>query len=219
MRNEPVTADKVTIESTMEYKNTPVLHYKIEYPVFHHSHLQPILDYINHWYQSMAMGLQKNYETVLYQSAIDLYNDTTNNHFPFHMYEAVSQYEIPYNQNSMISLYFDHYIYSGGAHGNTERRSETWDISNGQRISLFQYAKDPADYQAEILNNIQKQIAHQIELGEGMYFDEYPQLIYQYFDPESFYLTPEGITIYYQQYEIAPYASGIPSFLISQPPL
>jgi len=214
MKNEPVTADKITIESTMNYKGSPVLHYRIEYPRFHDSGCQPALDYINEWYRKLAVDLQKRYETELYREAADLYDYTVQNQFPFHMYEAVFTYEIPYNQDGVISLYHDQYIYSGGAHGGTERRSETWDVSTGYRITLLQYAKDPIGTRAVILNSIREQIAAQLEEGEGMYFEDYPQLIAEYFNPESFYLTPEGTVIYYQQYEIAPYASGIPTFVI-----
>ncbi|MFU2363539.1 MAG: RsiV family protein, partial [Clostridiales bacterium] len=31
---------------------------------------------------------------------------------------------------------------------------------------------------------------------------------------DSYYLTPKGIVIYFQQYDIAPYSSGLPEFLI-----
>ena len=34
------------------------------------------------------------------------------------------------------------------------------------------------------------------------------------FHPGNFFLVPDGIIIYYQQYDIAPYAAGIPEFLI-----
>ncbi len=217
MKSEPVTVNKVIIESNMNYQNTPVLHYKIEYPQFKDSLYQNELNIINEWYGDNAEALQKNYETELYQQAIELYESSKENGFPFHMYEAVSVYEVTYNQNDLLSLYFDNYIYSGGAHGGTVRRSDTWNIKNGRRISLFQFTNNPVAFQTELLNNIREQIALQIEKGEGMYFEDYPQLIIKNFNPESYYLTPNGLVIYYQQYEIAPYASGIPEFYIREP--
>lgn len=48
----------------------------------------------------------------------------------------------------------------------------------------------------------------------GVYFDDYRKLIAQYFNEEQYYLTPQGVAIYYQQYEIAPYSTGIVVFTV-----
>ena len=42
----------------------------------------------------------------------------------------------------------------------------------------------------------------------------YEKNVEQYFNPEHFYLKPAGLVVYFQQYEIAPYSSGIPEFTI-----
>lgn len=214
MNNEPVTVCKMIIEETMKYKDEPVLHIRIEYPQFRHSAYQSELDRINEWYRIQAKELQRKYETELYREAAELYDYSSINQFPFHMYDAVSTYEITYNMNDVLSLYYDHYTYTGGAHGNTKRLSDTWNLATGCPIGMFQYTADPIRFQSEILDNIKKQIEQQIKNGENSYFDDYPTLIVEHFDPRSFYLTPQGIVIYYQQYDIAPYASGIPEFLI-----
>lgn len=214
MENEPVTVNKVTIESTMNYKDIPVLHYKIEYPQFIQPYYENTLSCINRWYQKMAADLQNKYETINYKEAVDQYEYMISNQFPFHMHEALSVYEITYNQCGVISLYYDHYIYTGGAHGSTKRVSSTWDIKRGCRISLFQCTMDPIGYKAGILNQIREQIDTQMQQGENQYFEDYSQLIYEKFNPESFYYTQNGIVIYYQQYDIAPYSSGIPKFVI-----
>ncbi len=215
MKNEPVAISKIIIEKNMNYKDTPVLHYRIEYPRFRYPSDQGEPDEINEWYRNQAKVLQRQYETELYREAAELYDYSMKNQYPFHMFDAVDSYEITCNMDDIISLYYDHYTYTGGAHGGTVRRSDTWNAADGSRIDLYQYAHDPTVFRAEILNDIREQIALQIERGENMYFEDYPQLIEEYFNPESFYLTPEGIVIYYQQYEIAPYASGIPEFNIS----
>ncbi len=214
MKNEPVTVNKITIESTMNYNDTPVLHYKIEYPQFSHPWYQDVLDCINQWYLILAVELQNKYQTINYQEAVEQYEYTAENQFPFHRNEALEVYEITYNQDGIISLYHDSYTYTGGAHGNTKRQSETWDLIRECRVSLFGYMDHSIQHKAEVINNIREQIDFQIEKGEGWYFDDYPQLIFEYFNPESFYLTPDGMVLYYQQYDIAPYSSGMPEFIV-----
>ncbi len=215
MNSEPATVNKVTIESTMNYNDVPVLHYRIDYPQFHHTEYEDALKEINKLYREWALNLQRKYETINYREAISQYEYDEANQFPFHMHEAISAYEVTYNQNAVISMYYDHYIFSGGAHGSTKRVSRTWNLKNGCLITLFQNSEDPASDKAQILNSIREQIVVQMRNGENQYFEDYLQLIFEHFDPESFYLTPEGIVIYYQQYDIAPYSSGIPEFLIN----
>lgn len=216
MNSEPVAVDKIVIESTMNYKDTPVLHYKIEYPRFRHPEYQDQLNKINEWYRRQAAGLQRKYETESYGEAADLYESSIESQFPFHMYDAASSFEVPYNDKGLLSLYFDDYIFTGGAHGSTVRHSDTWNVKDGCRLSLYRFTDDPAAFRTKILNDIKNQIEVQMKSGEGGYFEDYPQLIEKHFDPESYYLTPEGIVIYYQQYDIAPYASGMPEFVIKQ---
>ena len=42
-------------------------------------------------------------------------------------------------------------------------------------------------------------------------------LIREHFNPQSYFLEPRSIVIYYQQYDIAPYATGIPEFRLPYP--
>ena len=48
-------------------------------------------------------------------------------------------------------------------------------------------------------------------------FEDYPYLLRNKFNQNHFFLRPGYIVIYYQQYEIAPYATGIPEFSIPIP--
>lgn len=70
------------------------------------------------------------------------------------------------------------------------------------------------DGKAYITGEVIRQIRTQMQNGEGDYFEDYEKNAVEEFDPGQFYLTPEGVVVYYQQYAIAPYSSGIPVFLI-----
>ncbi len=64
----------------------------------------------------------------------------------------------------------------------------------------------------DIFKVIENEIAVRQKENPGTYFDDYANLIRGNFDMNAFYLKPCGVVIYYQQYDIAPYASGIPEF-------
>lgn len=214
MNKEPDEIQKITIEKQMNHMGVPVLHYRIEYPQFGNARGRKGLESINRYYRNLAMELQETYETVNYADAVESFQYSEENQYPFHMYEALSAYTVPYQQNDLLSLFYDHYTYTGGAHGSTVRVSDTWKLKDGCRVSLYQLSGDPAGTRKVILDRINDQIAAQIKTGEGMYFDDYVKLTAENFRPENFYLTPEGLVIYYQQYDIAPYASGIPEFTL-----
>jgi len=138
LNNNAITINLYSIESTMKFHNEPMLHYKINYPKFSNDHYQRVLNKINMYYRAKAVDQQKFYEDKMFLDAIKQYKESMANNFPFHMYEAIVNYEVTYNQNCTISLYTDKYEFTGGAHGNTVRTSDTWDIHSGNRIMLWQ---------------------------------------------------------------------------------
>lgn len=146
----------------------------------------------------------------MYWDAVNHYKESLANQFPFHMHEALMVYEITYNKNCAISIYFDTYKYTGGAHGITLRDSDTWALERGKPINLYDLIPD----RTFAINMINKQITTQISHGEDWYFENYVALVNQNFNPQSFYLHPAGVALYFQQYDIAPYSSGIPVFIL-----
>jgi len=200
----------MVIKNEMKYNGTVVLTYRIEYPQFRSLINQTVLGPINLYYMEMAMRYQQVCETELYNMAVQQYRQSIENNFPFHAYEALMVYKITLIHSCVISLYQDKYQYTGGAHGSTVRSSQTWLTTRGSMLRLRQLYTCPMDYQEYIFNEIIKEI----QKDPSIYFDDYENLVKQTFNPRQFYCTPEGVVIYYQQYDIAPYASGIREFLL-----
>jgi len=211
LQNNIVSTKKIVIKNEMKYDDQIVLTYKIEYPEFKSSYYQMSLMVINKFYKEKALEYEKYCKTELFNAAVEQYKYDDENGFPVRSYEALVVYDSTYNSCCIISLYFDQYEYTGGAHGNTLRYSQTFNLQKCIRIALKQLFVCPSlDYKAYIL----KQVKAQIEQDTSIYFDDYAKLIVDTFNEESFYCTSEGIVVYYQQYDIAPYSSGIREFLI-----
>ena len=124
-------------------------------------------------------------------------------------YEVYQTFENTLHTSEVISLFVDEYYFSGGAHGNTIRTSQTWNMSQARMIELYELFRNPY-----FLLNIFRQIIAQINAEKEIYFEDACCLVIETFNPKSFYLTPSNIVIYFQQYDIAPYASGIRTFEI-----
>lgn len=194
----------------MKYDDVTVLNYRIEYPEFVSDNYKKSIRAVNQFYKGEALALQNNFRTKLYRMAVEQYLDDIKNGFPVHVFEALQTFEVTYNKACIISLYFDNYRYTGGAHGLTVRTSQTWNLKTGKMLKLRELYKCSDNYKSYI----KKKIIEQIRENPDIYFVNYEELVEQTFDVNNFYCTPQGVVVYFQQYDIAPYASGIREFLL-----
>lgn len=207
--------NKNVIEDVLYYKDEPMIATTINYPSFESKEFDLCSNLLNNYYYT-KLALHSKYEIYsLYRLAMSEYEYALANGFPFREYEYYSDFSVTYKDNCTISLYFYTYTYTGGAHGATVRTSDTWNLQECKLMSLSDYIVDRRNYKDFIIDEIIYIIEESKETGEYMYFDDYEQLVKETFQKDSFYLTNEGIIIYFQQYDIAPYSSGIPDFLIS----
>lgn len=197
-------------EKELYYKNTVILRYTIKYPEILNSSIGSIK--FNKFNYEKAIKLKQHAESDLFEEAKELYVYNESNGYPVMVYEVILDYTITYNQNSIVSLYSDEYIYSGGAHGNTTRSSQNWNIIFAMQFSLNDLFNNNCNYVLGILKNINNQIEQQITDGTNQYFENYCSLVLNTIDLNNFYLHPGYTTIFFQQYDIAPYSSGIPTF-------
>ena len=204
------------IQDDLYYKGQLILSYTVKFPRFISACYQVALDKINNYYKTKANMYVQTDIGNLYQNAAVDYEYAVSNNFPVRSFEVITEFVVTYNRDCVLSLYFDRYEYTGGAHGSTVRTSDTWNVACSSPVrldSLFPFAYDLDEY---VTDNIARQI-NQLAMTEAEsfpYFDDYEVLVREHFNPYSFYLTYKDVIIYYQQYDIAPYSTGIPEFLI-----
>lgn len=197
--------NKKILKKELFYNNELVLKYYIEYPKVCSNRASNF----NMYNESIAIALKEKSENELYNQAVELYKYNKENGYPIMVYEIYRNYEITNNTNNIVSLYADEYIFSGGAHGITVRSSQTWNMNCGCMVPLEKFYSNNPYFILNILKEINKQIANNPEV----YFDNTCSLVLNTFNPESFYLKQDGtVVVYFQQYDIAPYSSGIRTF-------
>lgn len=201
-----------TAEKELYYQGEVIVRYRIEYPEIINSYSKEGVQIFNHENRKMALDLKEYAEGELYEQAKQMYEYNKKNDYPIMIYELIRECNITYNHKQLISLYCDEYIFEGGAHGNTLRKSQNWNLEIAQETPLQAFSKGNPYYLIDILKQINNQITKQVETGVGNYFPDYCQLVLETFRLENYYLTPKGIVIFFQQYDIAPYSTGIPIF-------
>ncbi len=206
------------LQQDMYYKNTNIMRYTIKYPQFISDTYQNMLNKLNSLYRTKAVMYERSNVMNLYQMAMVEYEYSVANDFPIRQFEAYVDFTVTYNQNCLLSLYFDQYEYAGGAHGLTYRYSDTWDLSKSKRMDLVDFFPGRNQYKKYLMETINKQITEELTKGNGMFFEDYEKLVSENLKTNSFYLSEDGVVIYFQQYDIAPYAAGIPTFVIPYGP-
>lgn len=211
------TITELTLSNTMFYRNIPVFTYHITYPSFSTTCALAAAQTANTYYMQLAETTEQYCRTVLYPQAVESAGYIPVNEPPFNRYTLDMNYHVTYNSGCITSLYMDTRTYMGGAHQELKRTSDTWDFNSGRQLHLSSiFPLTPAAL-AGLQTAIERQITERLKESPGAYFEDYPNLLRNNFNQRQFFLRPGHIVIYYQQYEIAPYATGIPEFSIPWP--
>lgn len=201
-------------------RETEFFKYDIKYPI-----LLPILNYyctsyynldvinnINNTIYSDVKNLKdkvknksKEYKKEYYQIVLS----ESNKDYVKYQYELYIDYKLTYNKNNVISIPMNVYEFTGGAHGMTYLNSYNYNLINGKKLKLSDIFKENIDYK-KIIDNYIKYV---IKKNPDIYFqgnDGFKGIK----EEQSFYIEDDGIVIYFDLYEIAPYYVGIPKFKI-----
>lgn len=205
---------KNVFQEELKYDGNVILKYTIEYPQVAYNKWIISSKIFNEYNKKKAIALKMLSKGRLYDEAKELYKYNKKNGYPIMCYEIYSKYTVTYNTNNILSLYIDEYIYQGGAHGLTNRTSQNWDFRIGRQIQLSELFPNNPNYVSYILTKINKKIAKDVKNENNIYFENYCCLTAENFNVNNFYLQDGMIIIYYQQYDIAPYSSGILTFEI-----
>ncbi|MDQ0149951.1 DUF3298 and DUF4163 domain-containing protein [Eubacterium multiforme] len=125
-------------------------------------------------------------------------------------YQLYSRYYLTKEGNNILSFYIDYYQFTGGAHGITMRKAYSVDKNSGKNLKLNELFKKGYNYKQIIDEEIRKEI----NKNKENYFDN-GSSFKGIEDNTKFYINDDNLVIYYEQYEIAPYAAGLPEFNIS----
>ncbi|HHU32303.1 MAG: DUF3298 and DUF4163 domain-containing protein [Zhaonellaceae bacterium] len=121
--------------------------------------------------------------------------------------DITGYYEIKTNERGLLSLTMSNYAFSGGAHGITLLKALTFDVETGYDYELNQLFSPYGNYIKVLSDMIKIQIKQR----------EIPLIVdFQQIRPDQdYYLADKCLVVYFQQYELAPYAYGFPQFPIS----
>ena len=124
-------------------------------------------------------------------------------------YEYVINTEVHYgNHRDIIGHFINLYQYTGGAHGGTFITCRNLRLEDGSVVTLDSYFKP--DYEKVLIPILERKLleyaecSSREELDEHGYFSDEPMFV-----SDNFEIRKDTIDFIYNQYDIAPYSTGI----------
>lgn len=184
------------------YKNTiEVFHAYYSYPQFPDSFEQAVP--LNQFY---IKQLYKDYEDIR-----NIRNAALENVIPPNLsYGYDHTFEVTFLTDHFLSILENDYQYAGGAQPDTFSKAHTFSLQNGKELSLENlFLKPKADTEKTVKNIIIEKIRKN---PDDYYPDAVSTISDMTLDAFHFYLDKNGITIFFNPFEISPYAGGIVKF-------
>ena len=121
-------------------------------------------------------------------------------------WEATIDATISFENSKVLSIKIDSYLFTGGAHGYTATQFLNFDKDKGEEIDTQAFFEDLTAFKsfAEARFRKQEKIPETESINStGFMFEQD-----SFYLPENIGLTPKGILLLYNQYEVASYADG-----------
>ncbi len=132
------------------------------------------------------------------------------------MYEETA--ELNRGDVGVISLSYDVYTYSGGAHGYVSRTSASYDASTGEKLTLESISDEPELLEQLVYGyvlNISAGEKYKNEAGESIFFNpDLTESISDLIGSGNWFFSNEGLVFFANPYELAPFSCGRIDFTV-----
>ena len=184
-------------------------YYDLKYPVFYN---------VKNGYFQVSDAILKNLNDTIYSSVYTFKDgileeeQQLNQNYPDGSktkvnYKVYSNYDITFNKNQVISVVLSLTAFDDNNMQYNELYSYNIDLLTGNQLYLKDIFRPDVDY----LKLVSDFINFKISQNPSLY---YPDASVDIPNDQSFYLTDQGIVLYFGLDEISPASKGIPKFLM-----
>lgn len=160
-------------------------------------------------------GIVDYYGKAMYDSLKAMEAEAKANEYPCPELAYEIRMEHAYETSTFVTYTLTIYTYFGGAHPSWISQGATFRKKDGRRVDWTFIAGNFSNrFQERVKTGLMEyfEVKTEDELNDVLQVDH----IYNIPLPVTLpYFTEKGVSITYQQYEIAPYAAGLPSMVIS----
>lgn len=172
---------------------------------------------INRYYRHAVGAWRARWEReVFLHACLDL-ADRRMQGRPFRVWKAQLATQITLHTEELLSLWQEGTECRGFERPLSLRRGDTWSLADGAPRTLASFFEKKRRWKKGVLEQVEQQVRHRLARGESLLDPDCLQRLRGEFDPQRFYLSEEGIQVFYPMYALGPGAEGIPVFSIPLP--
>ena len=199
--------------SDLLYEKNTVVEIRLSLPFFSATGDRRAEKSLNRFYDFVTRALLRYGKSSLYNQAVARYKENVASGVPFRPSALRVSFFASHDGLNLLSVVLDRYEYDGGANGFTVRTAVNWHMPEGSPVMrLF-----PRGANRHVLRECTAIAREQQRAGTHVYFEGLTKNMRRYFQAEQSYVTPEGLTVFYQEVTISPHAEGTPAFTLTKP--
>lgn len=123
-------------------------------------------------------------------------------------------YQVTYNAHGFWSLYTQMREHTLPGADFLLRRGDTWDLNSGYPAALSDFFPRRSGWKRRVLSAAEQEALRRERAGMCRYHESWRRDLRRHFSARNYYLTEEGLVIFYPMYALAPASAGIPIFTL-----
>ena len=168
---------------------------------------------INGFYKHQATRLLQHIKKRTLPVAVAEYTLALDKSTLFKPFEVTASFSVSFHNDDILSIYRDVHIRTENQRM-IERSGETFCLKSGWLYALESFFPPDTNCRQILIKNAAKIAAIQAKSGAHRYLENFAKLIRKNFSPRNFYITAEGLTIFFDQFTITPNAEDMPVFTL-----
>lgn len=196
----------VTAQKDLKDENGKILIYiSYAYPVIENAEESSYIAQINDEYKAFAEKFVQEAESFGEDAELLREEMGEDNYHPM---EFILSYDVHADRKNILSVTNYMFYYTGGAHPNSARVSRTFDMANEKELALSDVVNGDESERRTMIYDVF--VNYMAEIYEG-FSAETAKVIDEEIENVKFYLTDNGLVLYFDVYSIGPYAMGYPT--------
>ena len=175
------------------------------------------LDAVRRYYSHVLAVWSNRWEKELYVHACLDLADRRAAGRPFRKWQAELVTQITLQEDGLLSLWQEGRESRGYERPLLLRRGDTWSLAEGVPRTLASFFSGDRRWKRKVLARVAEQAGQRLEGGETLLDRDCVSRLRREFDQENYWLTPEGVQLFFPMYTLAAGGEGIPVFTVALP--